>query len=145
VAVAKFYGPALLSVFNKEIDWESDTVQVALLASTYTPNQDTHRYFSDVSSHQSSGTGYTAGGQVVTSRTAAYDAGTNTLTLDCANPAFAGLDLAFKHLVFYVNTGTPSTSPLVCYVTFDTEQSPESQDVTFIVPPAGLVQAVASA
>jgi len=49
---SKLYGNFLKQALNKEIDWDSDTIKVALLSSSYTPNQDTHDYFDDVTSPQ---------------------------------------------------------------------------------------------
>jgi hypothetical protein len=58
---SKLYGNFLKQALNKEIDWDSDTIKVALLSSSYTPNQDTHDYFDDVSANEVTGTGYTTG------------------------------------------------------------------------------------
>ena len=46
---SKLYGNFLAKALNKEVDWDSDTIKVALLTSAYTPNQDTHDYYDDVS------------------------------------------------------------------------------------------------
>ncbi len=51
------YGNALKAAFNKEIDFDSDTIKVMLLTSSYTPNQDSHDYLDDVVSNEVSGTG----------------------------------------------------------------------------------------
>ena len=58
---AAWYGKAMLSILNKEVDLDTDTLKVMLCTSTYTPNQDTHQYKSDVT-NEVSGTGYTATG-----------------------------------------------------------------------------------
>ena len=49
MAVSIFwYGLAQAALANKEIDWTSDAIKVALCTSTYTPAQDTHDYFNDL-------------------------------------------------------------------------------------------------
>lgn len=62
------YANAFLKVFNKEIDWDSDTIKLMLLTSSHTPNLDTHAYKSDLT-NEVSGTGYTAGGATLASKT----------------------------------------------------------------------------
>jgi hypothetical protein len=54
------------------IVWTTATLKVALTTSTYTPNQDTHHFFSDIT-NEITGTGYTAGGATLTSPTTTYD------------------------------------------------------------------------
>ena len=75
---SKLYGNFLAKSLNKEIDWDSDTIKVALLSSSYTPNQDTHDYYDDVVGNEVSGTGYTTGGNTLSSKTITYD-GTNNV------------------------------------------------------------------
>lgn len=48
--------------------WASDTIKVALLTSSYTPNYDTHDFFDDIT-NEVTGTGYTAGGATLGSKT----------------------------------------------------------------------------
>ena len=81
---AFFYGNAFVSAFDKKIDFNSDTIKVALCTSTYTPNQDTHDYFNDIT-NEVTGTGYTAGGATLGSPSITYTGGTNTLMLDGAD------------------------------------------------------------
>lgn len=59
------YNRFLANLLNKEIDFEADTIKMAILSSSYTPAK-THNTWSDVSSNEVSGTGYTAGGKQVT-------------------------------------------------------------------------------
>lgn len=48
----KFFGRALEHAFAARINFASDTIKAALLTSAYTPDQDTHDYFDDVSATQ---------------------------------------------------------------------------------------------
>ena len=82
---SKLYGNFLLKALNKEVDFDTDTIKVALVSSSYTPDQDAHDYFNDVSTYEVSGTGYTAGGNTLGSKTATYDSATNVIVLDAAD------------------------------------------------------------
>lgn len=115
---AKKYGKSELKAWSKEIDWTNDTIKVALLADTYTPDQDTHEYFDDVSIHEASGAGYTAGGATLTGKTMTYDAATNKMILDADDVVWSNSSVTARYAVVYGSTGTPSTSPLIGYVDF---------------------------
>lgn len=84
--------------------------------------------------------GYTTGGAALASRTVSYDAPSNTLTLDCADLSWASASLNPRFLVVYVDTGTSSTSPLLCYVDFGTDQTTTLGTFTYIVPATGVAQ-----
>ena len=62
----QLYQSAVLSLLNKEVDLDSDTIKATLHSSSYTPNLGTHRYVSDLTNELSSGSGYTSGGVTVT-------------------------------------------------------------------------------
>lgn len=127
--------------FNKEIDWDTDTIKVALLTSSYTPNQDTHDYFDDVSGSEVSGTGYTAGGATLGSKTSTYDAGTNVITLDAADVTWASSTITARYAVLYdASGGSAATNPLIGYVDFGTDQSSSNGDFTITWDSTGIVR-----
>ena len=72
------------------------TVRVSL-HSGYTPNIDTHQVYADVSATEMSGTGYTAGGVAVGSKTVTQDNTNDRAAFDAADATWTGL-----------NVGTPS-------------------------------------
>lgn len=96
------------------VDWDTDTIKAALTTSSYTPDQDVHDYFDDVT-NEITGTGYTAGGATLTSPTITYTSGTNTIALDAADTTWPTSTLTARTAVVYKSTGTASTSPLICY------------------------------
>lgn len=120
------YGNFVGKALSKEIDWDSDTVKVALTTSAYVPNVDTHEYFDDVT-NEVTGTGYTAGGATLASKTSVYDTGVHTL--DAANTSWASSTITARFAVIYVDTGIASTSPLIAYLDFAEDKS--SSDGTF--------------
>jgi hypothetical protein len=87
------------------IDWDTDTIKVALTTSTYTPDQDTHDFFNDVT-NEITGTGYSAGGATLTSPTVTYDTATNQVRLDAADTTWTTSTLTARYAVVYKSTGT---------------------------------------
>jgi hypothetical protein len=137
---SKLYGNFLLKALNKEVDFDSDTIKVALLTSSYTPNQDTHDYFNDVSTYEVTGTGYTAGGITLASKTATYDSGTNVIVLDAADVTWSSSTITARYAVVYDSTGTASTSALIGYVDFGSDQSSTNGNFTITWDSTGIVR-----
>src|SRR5690349_21468045 len=96
---SKVYGNAIKAAFNKEVDWDSDTIKVMLVSGSYTPNQDSHDYVDDVRANEVTGAGYTAGGATLASKTATYDAGTNTVKFDAADVSWANSTITARYAV----------------------------------------------
>jgi hypothetical protein len=68
-------------------DFLSDTIKYALTTSTYTPNLDTHETFADIT-NEVTGTGYTAGGVTVGSKTITYTAANSWATTWATGTAY---------------------------------------------------------
>jgi hypothetical protein len=136
---SKLYGNFLVKALNKEVDWDTDTIKVALTTSSYTPNQDTHDYFNDVT-NEVSGTGYTAGGNTLASKTITYDDANNVIILDAADTTWASSTITARYAVVYASTGTASTSPLIGYVDFGSDQSSTNGNFTITWDATGIVR-----
>jgi len=94
------------------------TLKVALVTSTYTPDQNLHDFWDDVSANEVSGTNYTAGGNAASTPTYSMDTA-GLITFDASDPATwlqdaAGFSNARRAILYY-DTGTASTSRLVAY------------------------------
>jgi hypothetical protein len=138
---SKLYGQFLAKALNKEVDWDSDTIKVALLSSSYTPNQDTHDYYDDVSTYEVSGTGYTAGGQTLGSKTVSYDAATNVIVLDAADTTWTSSTITARYAVVYDDSGaTAGAKALIGYVDFSSDQSSTSGNFTITWDATGIVR-----
>lgn len=138
---SKVYGSLLKSLFNKEVDYDSDTIKVMLVSSAYTPNQDTHDYLDDVVASEISGTGYTAGGQALTGKTVSYDAGTNVCILDANDVTWASSTITARYAVIYDDAGaTNSQKALVAYIDFGSDQSSTSGNFTVTWDATGIVR-----
>jgi hypothetical protein len=141
---AKMYGLFLKSLANKEVDLDSDTLKVMLCTATYTPNQDTHQYKSDVT-NEVSGTGYTAAGQALTSVTVTYTGASNTLALDAADPAWTSSTITARYAVFYDSTpATDATRPLISYVDFGADVVSTSGTFTITLDASGIATITAA-
>lgn len=136
---SKLYGNFLVKALNKEVDWDTDTIKVALTTSSYTPNQDTHDYFNDVT-NEVTGTGYTAGGNTLASKTITYDDANNVIVLDAADSTWASSTITARYAVVYASTGTASTSPLIGYVDFGSDQSSTNGNFTITWDSTGIVR-----
>lgn len=91
----------------------SGTPKVKLIDNTWTYNKDTATGYINEVTGEVTGTGYTAGGQALTSVTATYDTTANALVVDCADPSWSatGGALTARRAVFFIDSGTASTSP----------------------------------
>lgn len=135
---ANLYGQFPLSALSSQANLTADTIKVMLCTSTYTPNQDTHRYKSSVT-NEVTGTGYTAGGATLASKTLAYDAGTNVTTFDAADVTWAASTITARYAVIYDDTpATAATKPLIAYVDFDADESSSAGDFTITWDAAGI-------
>ncbi|MFJ6305049.1 hypothetical protein [Streptomyces althioticus] len=128
MATAKWYGPAIGKVLRKQIDLMNDTIKVALVTSSYTPNRDTHDEWAGVSSFEMSGSGYTAGGQALNSKTITYSNSDDWWTFDAADSSWSGVTASFRYAVIYDDTA--SGKPLIGIVDFGSTQTAVNQDMT---------------
>lgn len=141
---SKVYGLALQSLVSGEVNYTAGTVKALLTTSTYVPDVVNHRYLSSVT-NEVSGTGYTAGGVTLTTKTVTYDSVSNTVTLDADDPSWATASFTARYLVFYLDTGTSSTSPLLSFVDFGSDVTASAATFTYQIPPGGFFQLTAAA
>jgi hypothetical protein len=138
---SKLYGQFIQQSFNKEIDWDSDTIKVALLNNTYTPDQDAHNYYDDVVAYEVTGTGYTAGGLTLANKTNTYNSSTNVIVLDADDVTWASSTITARYAVVYDATpATNATRPLIGYVDFGSDQSSSNGNFTITWDSTGIVR-----
>lgn len=138
MATSKLYGKLILSLLNKELDWDTDTIKIMLCTSTYTPDQDTHQYKSSIT-NEVTGTGYTAGGATLASKTNAYTAGTNTVAIDAADVTWSNSTITARYAVIYDDSpATDATKPLIAYLDFGSDQTSTAGDFTITFDAAGI-------
>lgn len=115
------YGKAYANLLGGEtsgessaVDFLSDTIKMALTTSAYTPNRDTHEFFSDIT-NEITGTGYTAGGVALASKTITYTAADSWATARANSTAYAVGDVVRPstgngHLYRCIVAGTSHSS-----------------------------------
>ena len=138
---AKAYGNFPKHLAAGLVAFTTDTIKCALTTSTYTPDQDNHDYFNDVT-NEVTGTGYTAGGATLASKTSTYSGGSNTLALDAADVTWASSTITARRAVVYKDTGTASTSPLIGYVDLGEDLSSTGGPFTITWDAAGMLTCV---
>ena len=116
-------------IMDGSIDLDTDTIKVALVTSSYTPNIDTHANFSDVT-NEVSGTGYSAGGATLASVTVTADTTDDEGVFDAADTTWTTATVTARGAVIYKSTGTSSTSKLICYVDFGSDKTSTAGDFT---------------
>ena len=98
------------------IDYDTDTIKVMLVTSSYVPNYATHVTKADIT-NEVTGTGYTAGGAILTSKTLTESAG--LVTFDADNVTWSQNPAGFtnaRYAICYKSTGVDATSSLIgCY------------------------------
>lgn len=109
-------------IANGGIDLDTDTIKVALVTSSYTPNVDTHVSFADIT-NEVVGTGYTAGGQALANKTVTQDNTNDRGVFDADDTTWSTSTITARAAVLYKDTGTPSTSYLICYKDFSTDKT----------------------
>lgn len=111
------------------VNFGSDTIKVALFSNSYTPNASAHEFFSDLT-NEVSGTGYTAGGTALTTKTVTFVGSSLTTFYDSADTVWSGATITARYAVVYKSTGTPSTSPLIALIDFGSDKSSSGGDFT---------------
>lgn len=121
------YSNLALELGKGTIDFTSHTFKIALLTSSYTPNQDSNTKWSDISGDEASGTGYTAGGVTVSSLT--WTASENVITLDFDNISWANSSITARYAVLYDDSHTDD----VLITCFDLGSEQVSRNGTFAI------------
>ena len=145
MAVAgKLFGLVFTALWNKEIDYDTDDIKAMLTTSTYAPDQDVHNYKDDVT-NEVTGTGYTAAGALLGTKTVTYTASTNKHVLDAADVVWSSSTITARTAVVYDATpSTDATRPLICYQQSDVDISSSAGSWTIQWAAAGIVEITVS-
>lgn len=121
------------------INFKTDTIKLALLTSSYTPNQDTDNFFDDVSAYEVANSGtYSAGGATLAVTTSQDDTD-NEGVMDATDVAFTSATITARYAVIYKSTGTASTSPLALLIDFGSDKSSSSGTFTITFAAEGIL------
>lgn len=125
-------------IMNGSIDLDTDTIKVALVSSSYTPDQDAHDFFDDVT-NEVTGTNYVAGGATLANKTVTQDNTNNRGVFDADDATWASSTITARGAVIYKSTGTASTSALIAYVDFSTDKQSSSGTFTIQWSSSGIL------
>jgi hypothetical protein len=137
-----FYGLTLEKIFKKTQtgDLESETaVQCMMVRSTYTPAYDTHDFRADVTSEVTAGSGYTSGGQALTTTelTVASPAATQ-INYDSDNPSWATSTItSAAAAIHFFTTGSAATDQLIFKSDFSSPATSSNGTFTITVDTNG--------
>ncbi len=109
-------------IMNGGIDLDTDTIKVALVTSSYTPDQDAHDFFDDVT-NEVVGTGYSAGGASLANKAVTADNTDNEGVFDADDVVWSTSTITARGAVIYKSTGTPSSSALIAYLDFGSDKT----------------------
>jgi hypothetical protein len=132
------YNSFKAKIMDGSIDLDTDTIKVALVTSTYTPNADTHDFFDDVT-NEVTGTGYTAGGATLGSKTVTVDTTDDEGVFDGADVTWTSSTITAHGAVIYKSTGTASTSALIVYLDFGSDKASSAGDFTIAFNAEGIL------
>jgi len=107
---------------NGSIDLDTDTINVMLVTSTYTPDQDTHEYRDDIT-NEVSGTGHSAGGSALASKAVTADNTDNEGVFDANDVSWSTSTITARGAVLYkARGGASSADELICYIDFGSDK-----------------------
>lgn len=116
------YNSAVRDNIVGNIDFDTDTFWAMLTTATYVENKDTHTRRSDVT-NEVTGTGYTAGGQVITASVAAVDTVNDRVVITFGAVSWPSSTITARKMVVYKRRGGAATADELVFVNdFGTDQ-----------------------
>ena len=133
------YNSYAVDLGKADVDFLVDTIKVALVTSSYTPDQDTHDFYDDITNEVANGNGYTTGGATLANKSVTKDNVNNRSVLDADDTAWTTSSFTARGAVIYKDTGVASTSPLICYKDFGSDKTVSSGTFTISWNAAGIL------
>lgn len=116
------YNQFKTELMNGTYQLASDTIKAALLDSSHAFDADNVGW-SSVSANEISGTGYTAGGETLTSTAVTQDDTDDEGVFDAADVSWESATFSASHAVLYDDTTTSPADALICSIDFGGSQS----------------------
>ncbi|MGD8457707.1 MAG: hypothetical protein PVF83_15095 [Anaerolineales bacterium] len=134
------YNEGKKQILDGGIDLLNDTIKVALVTGSYTPDKDTHEDFGDID-NEVSGSGYDTGGNALTwtggefnengqAAAVSRDDTNDRAVFNADDVTWGPATITARAAIIYKSTGTDSTSTLIAYVDFGKDYSASSEDFT---------------
>ena len=118
-------------IMDGSIDLDTDTIRVALVTSGYTPSQDDHEDYADITNEVANGNGYTTKGAALANKAVTTDDTDNEGVFDADNVTWAASTITARGAIVYKDSGTDATSWFIAYFDFGSDQS--SANGNFII------------
>lgn len=109
------------SVVGTNVVLTTDTIKLSLHSSSYVPDIDADEFFSNVDNEVAASGTYAAGGATLTVASSTDDTD-NEGVFDATDVSFTSATITARYAIIYKSTGTASTSPLILYLDFSTDQ-----------------------
>jgi len=116
-------------IMNGSIDLDTDTINLLLVTSTYTPDQDAHTKHSDVTNEVTGG-GYSAGGSALAGKAVTVDNTDNEGVFDANDVTWSTSTITARGGVLYKNRGTSTLDELIAYIDFGADKISSGGDFT---------------
>ncbi|RJQ33896.1 hypothetical protein C4568_03785 [Candidatus Parcubacteria bacterium] len=110
------------SIVGTAINLASDTIKMSLHSSSWVPDIDADDHFDDVDNEVSASGTYSAGGATLTVSCSTDDTDDEGV-MDATDVSFTSATITARYAIIYKSTGTASTSPLVLYIDFGSNQT----------------------
>ncbi len=115
--------------FNKEVDYLADEIPVTLHTVTYSPNQDDHDFFNDLTNQLATSNGYTnedgsGTGELLGTKTHANTL--NVSKIDAANTVWTATGAGFTARIAVISdvvSNVAATDPLLFWTDFGTDET----------------------
>jgi len=120
------------------INLSSDTIRVALVTSSYTPSQDDHEDYADIT-NEVSGTGYTAKGAALANKAVTKDNTDNEGVFDADDVTWSNSSITARGAIVYKDSGTAATSWFIRYIDFGADYTSLNGDFTISWNSEGIV------
>ncbi len=132
------YAITFLNALKNDLDVDLDDTtagrfKVMLVTSSYTPDFGTHDFKVDVT-NEVVGTGYSAGGESLSSVTLTQSAG--TITFDADDVTWTSSTITARGAVVYDDSLV--NDPLICYIDFGADKSSSSGDFVLSFNASGI-------
>ena len=110
--MSTLYLKGLEQMMLGNIDFESDTIKLKYMATTYTPDVTTENFLSDVSASEASG----APTETLANVDVRIDTANTRVELDADNVTEDTITTTTDKFIIYKDTGVEATSPLIAYI-----------------------------
>ena len=125
-------------IMDGSIDLANDTIRVALVTSSYTPDQDSHEDYADIT-NEVVGTGYVAEGAALANKAVTKDNTDNEGVFDADDVTWSSSTITARGAIVYKDSGTAGTSWFVAYFDFGSDKTSTSGDFTITWGAEGIV------